>query len=121
MSVIWTSPAALWLLALVPLVWVAARYSRTNFNPRQHLLQTIVRTLVLAAPRREAPHHLSLAEGCVYDTKTAAQRELSGVNGDVYIEAGRQLHHGRRAPAGPVPLWPAEKTAARRAGQRFGR
>ncbi len=49
MSVIWTSPAALWLLVLVPLVWVAARYSRTNFNPRQHLLQTIVRTLVLAA------------------------------------------------------------------------
>jgi uncharacterized membrane protein/uncharacterized protein YegL len=47
MSVIWTTPAALWLLLLVPLVWVASRFSRTNFNPRQHLLQTIVRTVVL--------------------------------------------------------------------------
>ena len=49
MSVIWTSPAALWLLVLVPLVWLAGRFSRTNFNPRQHLLQTTVRTAVLAA------------------------------------------------------------------------
>lgn len=49
MSVIWTSPAALWLLLLVPLVWAASRFSRTNFNPRQHLLQNVVRSLVLVA------------------------------------------------------------------------
>lgn len=46
---IWTVPAALWLLALVPLVWVASRFSRTNFNPRQHRLQQIVRAVVLTA------------------------------------------------------------------------
>ncbi len=48
-GVIWAAPAALWLLALVPLVWLAGRVSRTNFSPRQHLVQTIVRTLVLVA------------------------------------------------------------------------
>ena len=47
MSVIWTTPGALWLLVLVPLVWAAGRFSRTNFNPRQHLLQTVVRSHVL--------------------------------------------------------------------------
>ena len=46
---IWTVPTALWLLALVPLVWVASRFSRTNFSKRQHLLQLVVRSLVLAA------------------------------------------------------------------------
>lgn len=49
MSIIWTSPGALWLLLLVPLVWVAGRFSRTNFNPRQHTLQGIVRSAVLVA------------------------------------------------------------------------
>lgn len=48
-GVIWTVPTALWLLALVPLVWVASRFSRTNFNKRQHLLQLVVRSLVLGA------------------------------------------------------------------------
>jgi Ca-activated chloride channel family protein len=48
-GVIWTVPSALWLLALVPLVWVASKFSRTNFSPRQHLLQQIVRALVLVA------------------------------------------------------------------------
>jgi len=47
--VIWTVPTALWLLTLVPLVWVASRFSRTNFSKRQHLLQLVVRSLVLAA------------------------------------------------------------------------
>ncbi|MBM3751878.1 MAG: VWA domain-containing protein [Acidimicrobiia bacterium] len=46
---IWTVPSALWLLVLVPLVWVASRFSRTNFSPRQHLLQQVVRALVLIA------------------------------------------------------------------------
>ncbi|NQW03429.1 MAG: VWA domain-containing protein [Acidobacteria bacterium] len=49
MSVIWTSPAALWLLLLVPLVWLAGRFSRTNFNPAQHTLQGAVRSVVLIA------------------------------------------------------------------------
>ena len=48
-GVIWTTPSALWLLALVPLVWVASKFSRTNFSPRQHLLQQLVRALVLVA------------------------------------------------------------------------
>jgi len=49
MSMIWTSPAALWLLALVPLVWLSGRFSRTNFNRRQNLLQMIVRSAILVA------------------------------------------------------------------------
>jgi Ca-activated chloride channel homolog len=48
MSLTWTSPSALWLLAVIPLVWFVLRYARTNFNPRQRRIQTIVRSLLLA-------------------------------------------------------------------------
>jgi Ca-activated chloride channel homolog len=48
-TLIWTSPAALWLLAALPLVWLAHLVARTNFNPRQRAVQTIVRSLLLAA------------------------------------------------------------------------
>jgi Ca-activated chloride channel family protein len=47
--VTWTAPAALWLLAAVPLVWLAHLVARTNFNPRQRWLQAAVRSLILAA------------------------------------------------------------------------
>jgi uncharacterized membrane protein/uncharacterized protein YegL len=43
------APGALWLLAAVPLVWLAVRVSRTNFNPRQRRVQAVVRSLLLAA------------------------------------------------------------------------
>jgi len=43
------SPAALWLFLLVPLVWLGARAARTRFNSRQRLVQTLVRSLLLAA------------------------------------------------------------------------
>ncbi len=49
MNIAWTSPAALWLLIAVPLAWLALRYARTNFNPRQRALQTVVRSLLLLA------------------------------------------------------------------------
>jgi Ca-activated chloride channel homolog len=45
----WTAPAALWLLFLVPAVYLAHRASRTNFNPRQARLQAGIRSLLLAA------------------------------------------------------------------------
>src|SRR5215831_16453107 len=44
-----TAPAALWLLVAVPIVWIGRRYARTNFNPRQRLLQTVIRSLLVAA------------------------------------------------------------------------
>ena len=43
----WTAPAALWLLAAVPLVWLAHAVARTNFNRRQRWLQAGVRSLLL--------------------------------------------------------------------------
>lgn len=49
MSITWTAPAALWLLAVLPLLWLARRGGRTNFNPRQQRLQFAVRALLLAA------------------------------------------------------------------------
>jgi uncharacterized membrane protein len=49
MSLSLTSPAALWLLLVVPLVWFALAAARTNFNPRQRRLQALVRSLLLAA------------------------------------------------------------------------
>jgi Ca-activated chloride channel family protein len=45
----WTAPAALWLLAAVPLVWLAHAVARTNFNPRQRWVQAGVRSLILIA------------------------------------------------------------------------
>ena len=45
----WTAPGALWLLAGVPLVWLAHLVARTSFNPRQRRLQAAVRSLLLAA------------------------------------------------------------------------
>ena len=44
-----TDPHALWLLLAIPLVVLAQRLARTNFNPRQRALQTAVRALLLAA------------------------------------------------------------------------
>jgi Ca-activated chloride channel family protein len=48
MSLTWTSPAALWLLLALPLVWLAHVAGRTNFNTRQKAVQTAVRSLLLA-------------------------------------------------------------------------
>jgi len=45
----WTAPAALWLLALLPLVWIAHVVARTTFNRRQRTLQALVRSVLLAA------------------------------------------------------------------------
>jgi Ca-activated chloride channel homolog len=49
MTLAWGAPAALWLLLGVPLVWLADLVARTNFNPRQRLLQKIIRSLLLTA------------------------------------------------------------------------
>jgi Ca-activated chloride channel homolog len=45
----WTAPAALWLLVLVPLVWLAHAAARTTFNPRQRVVQAAVRSLLLVS------------------------------------------------------------------------
>ena len=39
MVVTWTAPSALWLLLVVPLVWLAVFMARNNFTPRQRWLQ----------------------------------------------------------------------------------
>jgi Ca-activated chloride channel family protein len=49
MSVTFTAAAALWLLLALPLVWIAPRFGRTNFNRRQGAVQAGVRSLLLAA------------------------------------------------------------------------
>jgi Ca-activated chloride channel homolog len=47
MSLTWTAPAAFWLLLVVPFVWLALRFRRTNFNSRQRLLQAALRSTLL--------------------------------------------------------------------------
>jgi uncharacterized membrane protein len=47
MSLSLAAPGALWWLAAVPLVWLALRYGRTNFNARQRVLQAVVRSLLI--------------------------------------------------------------------------
>jgi uncharacterized membrane protein/uncharacterized protein YegL len=49
MGITWTAPAALWLLLVVPLVFLAHWVARTNFNPHQRRLQAALRSLLLAA------------------------------------------------------------------------
>ena len=44
-----TAPAALWLLAVVPLVWLAHMVARTNFNRHQRAVQATIRSLILVA------------------------------------------------------------------------
>lgn len=44
-----TAPAALWLLLLVPVIYVAHSFARTNFNPWQGRLQATFRSLLLVA------------------------------------------------------------------------
>ncbi len=45
----WTAPTALWLLALVPVIWFAPLVARTTFNPRQRMLQAAARSFLLVA------------------------------------------------------------------------
>jgi Ca-activated chloride channel family protein len=40
---------ALWLLVVVPVVWLARPFSRTRFNPRQQWLQAAIRSAILVA------------------------------------------------------------------------
>jgi uncharacterized membrane protein/uncharacterized protein YegL len=49
MSLTLTAPSALWLLLVIPLLWLARRWGRTNFNSRQQVLQAAVRSALLAA------------------------------------------------------------------------
>ncbi len=49
MSLTWTAPAFLWLLAGLPLIWAAFLVARTNFNVRQRYTQAAVRACLLAA------------------------------------------------------------------------
>jgi Ca-activated chloride channel family protein len=39
----------LWLLVVVPIVWLARPFSRTRFNPRQQWLQAAIRSAILVA------------------------------------------------------------------------
>src|SRR4029453_7272925 len=47
MVVTWTAPSALWLLLVVPLVWLAVVVGRNTFTPRQRWLQASARSLLL--------------------------------------------------------------------------
>jgi Ca-activated chloride channel family protein len=49
MGLTWAAPQALWLLLVLPFVWMAPLVARTNFNRRQRWLQTVVRSLLLVA------------------------------------------------------------------------
>src|SRR4026208_1950643 len=49
--VTWTTPVALWLLAVVPLVWIALLVARTTFNVHQRRRQAARRPLPPGGPR----------------------------------------------------------------------
>ena len=103
MGVTLTAPGALWLLAVVPAVWLALRWGRTNFNPRQRVLQAIVRSALLAALALAlARPVISLGSSrlsVVYVVDTLVQRRQQV--GDRRGGAHRRAQPGTRAGAFP--------------------
>ena len=97
-----TAPSALWLLLVVPLIWVAHFAGRTNFTSRQRWLQTVVRSLLLAclafALARPVISTASSRESVIYIVDVSHSISSTAIEGaaGTIDELNRQLrpdHH----------------------------
>ena len=90
MSLTLTAPGALWLMAATLVVWIGRRYARTNFNPRQRLLQTVLRSalvIVLAlAIARPVASLTSSQESIVFAVDISAS-----ISSHAIAEAARRI------------------------------
>src|SRR5262245_2626652 len=104
----WTAPAALWLLAFVPLVWLAPLVARTTFNPRQRVLQAAARSLLLAAlalaiartvlsttsPRQSIVYVVDVSHSIASRAIEEAARTIDQMNGTLHPAWSRILVFG---------------------------
>ena len=94
----WTAPDALWLLALVPLVWLAPLAARTTFNRRQRALQAIARSLLLTvlvlaiarpvlsttSPRQSIVYVVDVSHSIASRAIEEAARRIDDMNGALH-------------------------------------
>jgi Ca-activated chloride channel homolog len=88
-SVILTSPAALWLLLAVPLVWLGGLLGRARFSSRQRVAQAAVRSLLLAL--------LVLAIARPVVSMSSSQRSLIHLVDVSHSVAGSAIEHAADA------------------------
>lgn len=104
-----TQPLALWLLAAIPLVWIAYAWGRTNFNRRQRILQAVVRSLILAvlalaiarplvattSSRRSVVYAVDVSHSISTAAIEEAARQIDAINGALRPHHHRILVFGR--------------------------
>jgi Ca-activated chloride channel homolog len=116
MSLTLTSPIALWLLLLVPLVWLAHLIARTNFNRRQRVLQASIRSLLLAAlalalarpllssnsSRQSVVYAVDVSHSIAGHAIEAAARKIDDLNAELRPAHWRILAFGKTATTVPT-------------------
>jgi uncharacterized membrane protein len=116
------SPAALWLLLVVPLIFAVQLAGRTNFSPPQRWLQTAIRSLLVAglalALARPVISTASSRESVIYlvdvsHSISSAAIESAARKIDELNEQLRPHHH--RVVAFGADALPLDNTAALRA------
>jgi uncharacterized membrane protein/uncharacterized protein YegL len=119
--VTWTTPGALWLLAAVPLVWIALLVARTTFNVHQRRLQAAVRSLLLVAlalalarpvlstssPRHSIVYLVDVSHSISSRAIEEAARKIDDLNGRLRPGQSRIVAFGANAA-------PVDDTAALR-------
>ena len=107
----WTAPSALWLLVLVPLVWLAHSVARTTFNRRQRVVQAVLRSLLLVAlaaalarpivstssPRQSIVYLVDVSHSVSGRAIENAAARIDEIDGVVHAEQSRVVVFGRTA------------------------
>lgn len=115
MTLTWTAPAALWLLAALPLVWLVPLVTRTSFNRRQRATQALVRSLLLVAlalglarpiissdsSRQSVVYAVDISHSVATQAIEAAARKIDDLNAALRPEHARIVAFA--ASAMPVP------------------
>jgi uncharacterized membrane protein len=110
MSLTLAAPGALWLLALLPLVWLALRFGRTNFNRRQRWLQAFVRSALLSvlalalsrpvlsveSTRQSVVHVVDVSHSIATRAIADAAAKIDALNAALRPESSRILVFGAR-------------------------
>lgn len=111
--VTWTTPVALWLLAAVPLVWIALLVARTTFNVHQRRLQAAVRSLLLvvlalalarpvlsrSSPRHSIVYLVDVSHSISSRAIEEAARKIDDLNGRLRPGQSRIVAFGANAAA----------------------
>ncbi|MGH9308064.1 MAG: VWA domain-containing protein [Vicinamibacterales bacterium] len=128
MALTFSSPTALWLLLGVPFVWLAYLVARTRFNYRQRVVQTVVRSVLLAAlvlalarpvistssSRQSVVYAVDVSFSVASHAIEAAARKIDDLNDEIQPAHSHIVAFGKTA----VPL--SDTTALRRIAELDG-